>query len=61
MEHTSNKSYLASQYGKFVVFMERPRQTRQKKYREPIVTKTKWFKSTSLARIAKEQWEGKLV
>lgn len=60
IEHTHDKTFLASQYGKFVVFMERPKKTRQKDYREPVVMKTKWFKSTAHAKIAKAQWEGKL-
>lgn len=60
IEHTHDKQFYASQYGKFVVFLERPKLTRQKKYRQPIITETKWFKTTKLARIAKDNWEGKL-
>jgi len=41
LEHTHDKKFLASQYGKHVVFLERPAMTRQKAYREPIVMKTK--------------------
>lgn len=59
IEHTHNKKYWARQFGKLVVFMERPELTRQKKYREPKVTR-EWFKTTRLARIAKDHWEGKL-
>jgi hypothetical protein len=61
IEHTHDKRFLASQYGKFVIFMERPQRTRQKQYREPVIMQTKWFKTTAQARVAKEQWMGKLV
>jgi hypothetical protein len=61
IEHTHDKRFLASQYGKFVIFMERPPLTRQKRYTAPLTVKTKWFKTTAQARVAKEQWMGKLV
>jgi hypothetical protein len=62
IEHTHDKRFLASQYGKFVIFMERPPRTRQKRYTASRSRcKTKWFKTTAQARVAKEQWMGKLV
>lgn len=61
LEHTHDKTFLASQYGKFVIFMERPKCTRQKKYREPVKVKTKWYETTAQAKIAKQHWEGQLI
>lgn len=64
IQHTHDKDFLASQYGKFVIFMQRPGMTRQKKYREPKKVKCEWFETTRLAREAAEQWmarnDGKL-
>lgn len=55
--HTHDKRFIASQYGRFVVFLERPIKTRQKDYREPLVVDKKWHKTAAQAKKAKQKWE----
>lgn len=57
IEHTHDKTNIASRYGRLVVFMTRPEPTDKKQYREPVIAKRKWFLNATLAKDAKEQWE----
>lgn len=61
IDHTHDKTQYASVFGRTVVFMARPKKTRQKAYREPVVVKKKRFQNKAEANIAAKQWEGLLV
>lgn len=59
IQHTHNKKFFSSRYGRLVLFMERPDRTKQKKYREPQLMARKWFPDVSTAKLAKDTWDAR--
>ncbi len=57
IKHTYNKKRYATRLKRKVTFLDRPEQTRQKRYREPYVADVKSFPTVALAEQAMRAWE----
>lgn len=55
--HTSTKSKFATRIKRTVLFYARPKATKQKQYREPVLIDKKYFPTTILAKEAAMEWE----
>lgn len=55
---TSQMPFYATVIGRMVIFMARPKLTRQKSYREPMIVEKKRYANKAAAEIAAKHWEG---